>query len=458
MPDARSQRGGARRVPGGVRSAGGRADRRLPRNLLRRPRQAGAGTNLATRARRAPRGPRARARTARPGPGRPAGERAAVSGRDRRTQRLGRRPGPHARPARPGQRHDRQRPPHDRALVLAAPRPLHGRGRGRHPRRGARMARVRAREARGAGSPGPRGRRRARGARRAARRVATAHLGAQDIGADQRRRRPTPSRGPERARLFAPSGARGAARRAARAPRTARAPDHNDRLVPADRRDPGSSPAAAGGRARQRGLRGVPARTDRRGGRGAGAHRPRRARPRRARAQRHGRVLRRAAQRLRLLARRLGPVLREPLRKASDPVRRRLAAQADDRPLVASGAGPDRATDEGHAHRAGDDPAVVVRARRPAAQRDLHADRARHAGRGARPRGGRREAHPSRRGGAARGPAAAQGRPGRLPALGGRLLPAHGRARLQQRPRSTPTCATPNSARSSSRSPAWTPT
>ena len=45
-----------------------------------------------------------------------------------------------------------------------------------------------------------------------------------------------------------------------------------------------------------------------------------------------------------------------------------------------------------------------------------------------RPRGRRRRDHPGRRGGPARGPAAAQGRPGRLRALGDRLLPPDGRA------------------------------
>ena len=58
--------------------------------------------------------------------------------------------------------------------------------------------------------------------------------------------------------------------------------------------------------------------------------------------------------------------------------------------------------------------------------RDLHADRARHRRRGRRPRGGRRRVDPDRRARPARGPAAARERPGRLPALGGRRVPAHG--------------------------------
>ena len=50
------------------------------------------------------------------------------------------------------------------------------------------------------------------------------------------------------------------------------------------------------------------------------------------------------------------------------------------------------AADEGHADRAGDDAAVVLRARRPAARDGLPADRARHPRRGARPGGGRHRA------------------------------------------------------------------
>ena len=63
----------------------------------------------------------------------------------------------------------------------------------------------------------------------------------------------------------------------------------------------------------------------------AGAPRPRRARARGAGAQRHGPVLRRAARRLRHLRARLGAVLRQPLREAADPLRRRPAPGADDR-------------------------------------------------------------------------------------------------------------------------------
>ena len=62
---------------------------------------------------------------------------------------------------------------------------------------------------------------------------------------------------------------------------------------------------------------------DRRRHRAAGATRPRRAGARRAGAQRHGAVLRRAARRLLRHRERLGAVLRQPLRAAADPLRRR---------------------------------------------------------------------------------------------------------------------------------------
>ena len=91
--------------------------------------------------------------------------------------------------------------------------------------------------------------------------------------------------------------------------------------------------------------------------------------------------------------------------------------------------GTDRAAGEGDAHRAGDDPQLVVRPRRPAAGRDLPPDRPRHPRRGRRSRRGRDRRHPDRRAGAARRSAAAPRRPGGLSALGGGLLPAGGRRR-----------------------------
>ena len=133
--------------------------------------------------------------------------------------------------------------------------------------------------------------------------------------------------------------------------------------------------------------------------------------------------------------------------------------RADDRALVAVRAVADRAADEGHADRAGDDPAVVVRARRPAAPRDLHPDRARDPRRGARPGARRRRRDPDRRGGAARGAAAAPRRPDGLPALGGRLLPAHRRAACDDDTQiHTHMCYSEFGEHHRARSPRWTPT
>ena len=69
-------------------------------------------------------------------------------------------------------------------------------------------------------------------------------------------------------------------------------------------------------------------------------------------------------------------------------------------------------------------------------RRHLPPDRARHPRRGDRPRGRGRAAHPDRRAGDARGPAAAPRRSRRLPRLGGRVLPprVHGRGRRHADP------------------------
>ena len=72
--------------------------------------------------------------------------------------------------------------------------------------------------------------------------------------------------------------------------------------------------------------------------------------------------------------------------------RRRQPPGADDGRLVALRPVADRAADEGHADRPGHDPAMVVRARRPAARRDLPPDRAGDPRRGAGPGGGRHRA------------------------------------------------------------------
>ena len=108
---------------------------------------------------------------------------------------------------------------------------------------------------------------------------------------------------------------------------------------------------------------------------------------------------------------------------------------------------------EGDAHRPGDDPAVVVRARRPAAPRDLHADRAGDPRRGRGPRARRRgDRSRSTRRRCARACRCAA--PSRTSTCAGRST-ASGchRAAARRRPRSTRTCATRSSARSSSTSP-----
>ena len=170
-------------------------------------------------------------------------------------------------------------------------------------------------------------------------------------------------------------------------------------------------------------------------------------------------VFRRAACRLRLHQARLGAVLRLALRAAADPVRRRLASEADDGRLVALCAVADGEADEGHADRSGHHPATgrscaTIIPRSAACRqialaiRDEVAD-LEQAG---------VDDDPDRRGGAARRLAAAQERMARLSRLGGRMLPAVLVRRARRRRRSTPTCATPSSTTSSRRSPRWMPT
>ena len=93
---------------------------------------------------------------------------------------------------------------------------------------------------------------------------------------------------------------------------------------------------------------------------------------------------------------------------------------ADHGALVDVHAEPHREAGQGHADRPGDDPRVVVRARRPAAGRDRQPGRPRPARRDRRPRGRRHRHHPGRRARAARAAAAQEARPGRLPRLVGR--------------------------------------
>jgi hypothetical protein len=112
-------------------------------------------------------------------------------------------------------------------------------------------------------------------------------------------------------------------------------------------------------------------------GRHAGRDRPQRARARspgpgragarRGRAQRHGRILRRAARRLCLQPVRLGAVLWLALRQAADPVWRHQPPEGHDRGVDCLRPVADGQAHEGHAHRPGHHPELVLRARRPAA-------------------------------------------------------------------------------------------
>ena len=165
---------------------------------------------------------------------------------------------------------------------------------------------------------------------------------------------------------------------------SARAADDHHRLFPQTaevrRRAPRTAKASSTTPATNTFLR---EETDARGAL-AGGDRARRAGARRVRAQRHGAVFRRAACRLRLHAARLGAELWLALRAPADHLRRRLAPRADDGRWCALRPVADRQADEGHADRPGDDPAMVVRARRPAARGDLPPDRAGPARRGGR--------------------------------------------------------------------------
>ena len=167
---------------------------------------------------------------------------------------------------------------------------------------------------------------------------------------------------------------RGARRRSARALQPACLPDHDDRLISANRRSPQSARRARQGRPDRRRLQIVPAGPDGAHGALAGRDRPRRARAWRVRTQRHGPVFRRTARGLRLHRQRLGAILRLALRQPADPVRRRLPAEPDDGRVVAIRPVADEEADEGDADRPGHHPELVVRPRR-------HSRAARPAGR-----------------------------------------------------------------------------
>ena len=120
---------------------------------------------------------------------------------------------------------------------------------------------------------------------------------------------------------------------------------------------------------------------------------------------------------------------------------------ADDRRVDHLRAVADRQAGQGHAHRSGHDPGVVVRPRRPAAGRHRQPGRAGHPRRDRGPAVGRDRDHPGRRARAARTAAAAprgqvrRTSPGRSARSGS---PPPG---SPTPPRSTPTCATRSSAR-----------
>ena len=124
---------------------------------------------------------------------------------------------------------------------------------------------------------------------------------------------------------------RGPPRGPARAARAAAVPDHDDRVLSADGRDPpGARRAPRTARSTEAEyLRRMRSEIERviRFQEEVG---PRRSRPRRARAQRHGPVLRRADGRLRLHPERLGAVLRLALCAPADHLRRRQSPAPDD--------------------------------------------------------------------------------------------------------------------------------
>ncbi len=97
--------------------------------------------------------------------------------------------------------------------------------------------------------------------------------------------------------------------------------------------------------------------------------------PRRGRAERYGRVFRRATQRFCIYKGRLGAKLRLAVREAAGHLRRCLTPGANDRPLGARGDGLYEKTRQRHVDRSGDGPLLVVCPRRSTAQRDVPANR-----------------------------------------------------------------------------------
>ncbi|EAY71093.1 Methionine synthase II (cobalamin-independent) [Burkholderia dolosa AU0158] len=351
-----------------------------------------------------------------------AGRSRAVGRRDQRPQHLEDRSERDARLARAA-REAARRASVDRAVVLAAARAGRSRERNAARSRDSFVARVRAAEARRAEGARDRAERRARCGRGRARRerrgdriAATLAARAQPGGEGRSRAHRRAARQPDE-RVCAARGKAGGATE------PARVSDDDDRLVPADRRDSPRAQRVQGGRAGRSGLPRRDAGRDRAqrartGGAGTG-----RARARRSRAQRHGRILRRTARRLRVQPVRLGAVVRVALREAADPVRRHQSSARDDGRVDRVCAVADEQADEGDADRPGDDPELVVRARRSAALGVVPATRARDPRRGARSREGGCTRDPDRRGRVARRLAAAPLRMGRVSEVGGRVVP-----------------------------------
>src|SRR3989440_621142 len=220
---------------------------------------------------------------------------------------------------------------------------------------------------------------------------------------------------------------RGAAQAAAPPPPL---PDDHDRVVPPDGGGARRAQAAARREADAAGIRRVHRRSDRAHAQAAGGAGARRAGARGVRAQRHGRVLRRTASGVRLHRARLGAVVRHAVREAAPHLWGRVTSQADDRPLEHLCAVADREAGEGDAHRPGDHPAVVVRARRPAARRDREAAGAGDPRRGEGSRSGRDPGDPDRRTRATGRPAAQAGGMAGVPRLGGERVPSRHEQRV----------------------------
>ncbi len=187
---------------------------------------------------------------------------------------------------------------------------------GRSGRRAALLDGVRQAEGGRGRNPGSRPGGGARGDRGRARRQRPGARGPADLRAHPNPGGAGAGGGADRAGRAPPEPLRGSPRGSARPPRAAALPDHHDRLLSPDLRDPRSARLASPGEDRRGHLPGPDALRGRARDRLSGGGRPRRARPWRAGAQRHGPVLRRADGGLRLHPERLGAVIRLPLRAA----------------------------------------------------------------------------------------------------------------------------------------------